>query len=303
MARYLNHIYKLTLESTLAQPESTKIIGTGTEVVITELQIKGNIRSSKGDATTINMSLDIYNLSDSTVDLISQENVIVKLEVGYPDQPLQELFLGNVLQVSTENRGTDRVTHILAVENLVNVKEATTNREWPYDITVGDIFKEIILKDLKLAVGDIHNVPLRPTEGIDKVLKKFTITGNSKVALDDLASGHNLVWNITKGEVHVYPAGSGRTLKGNDKIPLYTHETGLIRSPNRAVINSDKVKGSVEKKSGKVFEVVLNPALVVGGSIKVESRTFNEEVVIKEISHNFNYYKGKWQSSIIGESA
>ena len=302
MTRFFNHKYRLTLKATLSQPESTKIIGVGSDVVITDLQIKGSIKSSKQDSTTNNMSIDIYNLSDTTVDLISQEDVIVQLEVGYPNQPLKSLFNGNLSQIYTESNGTDRITRVLATESLANIREAKADREWNHDVTVRKVFEDIILNDLKLAIGNMHNIPLSSTEGLNKVLKKFSTTGLAKVVLDDLANGHDLAWNIVDGEVNVYPVGSGRNDQTKEKIPIYTIDSGLIRAPNKSVINSDKVKGSKEKKNGEVFEVVLNPRLIVGGLIKVESRNFNGEAVIKELSHDFNYWQGKWQSTIIGET-
>ena len=301
MARYLNHKYKLTLEVPAPpQPEQTVTKGTGVDVVITELQIKGQIKSTKDSSTGTNLKIDIYNLSDKSVDTISQEDVVVKLEVGYTDQPLKLLFTGNLLQIQTVNNGKDRITSILATENLSNIREAQTGTSWDHDISVEDVFKQIIVDDLKLALGNIHNGTLGSGEGIKKVLKKYSATGSSKSVLDDLAKGNELVWNVTNGQVNVYPKGSSKSFEG-EVIPLYTTATGLISSPNKAIINSDKVKGSKEKKNGKSFQVILNPALSVGGTIKIESRNFNEEVVIKDLSHVFDYWKGKWQSNIISE--
>lgn len=302
MTIFLNHKYRLTLEVPAPPaPKQVVTVGTATDVVITDLQIKGTVKGSKGDAATSNLTLNIYNLSDATVNLISQEDVIVKLEVGYSKDDLKLLFLGNLLQVSTSNPvGRDRVTSIIAIESLSNIREADTNRSWTHDVTVERIFRDIIASDLKLAAGSIHNGNLSSTEGIKKVMKKFSITGNSKTVLDDLASGHELDWNITDGRVNVYPKGSGKSADGSD-IPHYTSKTGLIRSPNRTVIHADKVKGSKDSKVGKTLEVILNPALTVGSAVSVDSRSFTGQIIIKEITHAFDYWKGKWTSNIVGE--
>lgn len=302
MTQYLNHIYKLTIQAVdVPEVNSTETRAIESEIVITDLQIKGTVKAAKKDDPTQALLLDIYNLSDKTVDLISQERASIRLEVGYPDIPLKVLFLGNVNRVETKGNGTDRVTSIQAIEDLSNLKESTVAQSFDYDVTVGRVIEKIVVDDMGLALGNIHNGSLKSTEGLGKVLKKYSATGQATKVMDDLTRAHNLTWQVSKGQVHVYPKGEGRSDLLSSNIPLYKPDTGLLSFPNRAVINGDTTAGSKDNKIAKTFTVILNPALLVGGYVRIESRNYSEEVLIKNLNHKFDYWEGVWSTTIIGE--
>lgn len=305
MARYLNHIYRLTLEvpTNLPGTEASELSdGEDKKVVIEGLQIVGSVKLDKKSSSNM-LKLNIYNLTKESIDIIAQENLQVRLEVGYPEQPLEELFNGGMIQVSTRpsgGSGVDKITTITASDGYSAVRDSQTSRTWTQKgITVEDIIKDLVLLDLKLAIGNIHNGNLAPGKGLTHKFPTYSAVGPTYKMMDDITSGFDLEWNIHMGKVDVYPKGSGRSF--TDKIPVFSPTTGLLRSPNKVIIHPDRVTGSKDKKTGKSFEVILNPTLQPGGSVKIDSADIKEEVTLKEVVHEFNYWQGKWVSKIITE--
>ena len=306
MARYLNHRYRLTLEVPANLPDTPvplrTLSGVDRKVVITELQIKGTIKLDKSSKSNM-LRLDIYNLTDASVDIASQEDLLVKLEVSYPGEPFKELFNGGMITVTTRPSGAtgvNKVTSIVASDGYSSVRESQTSRTWTSrSITVEDILRELILEDLGLAIGNIHNGDNAPGTGLNYSFPVYSATGPTYTIIDDITDGFDLEWNIHNGKVDIYPRGSSRSFA--DEIPVYSPFTGLLRSPNKVIIHPDRAKSSNDKKTGKRLEVILNPVLIPGGKVRIESQDIKEEVTIKEIIHDFNWWRGKWVSIITTE--
>jgi len=308
--RFLNHQYKLTIAATGPGTVIFGDIGSATEdtevVIISELQITGNIKMDKSSEGN-NLSITIYNLSQSSIDKISQEDTFLLLEVGYPGEDLKELFRGGLTSMSTKNPGTGNMTTIKASDSYAQFRDAQTDRTWDQSPVIAeDIVKDIIQIDMGLALGDIHNntgvgpiTEVATGKGLNQPFYTYTATGPSFKVMDDLCDGLELEWNVVNGQVDVYPKGSGRRVK--PLIPVFSPETGLVETPSKILINADRAKGSADKKTGKKFKVILSPTLRPGDSIKIKSKNYDEEVSIKSIDHEFNFYKGVWFSNIVTE--
>lgn len=323
MAVFYNHKYRLTLNlpgpiltgtDSVIRPGSDLV--TDSKTVIEDLQIKGSIKNDKSSESNV-MVLSIHNLSQDTIDKVSQEELIVKLEVAYPDEAFKVLFSGGLLSISTTNKGSGPITTIKASDGYSKLRGAETNRTWSQSpVTAKFIIETIITEDMGLALGDIHNqvnrtgitnlttslgevVNLSTGEGLDTPFSTYSAVGQSSKVLDGICEGLELEWNITNESVNVYPKGSGRRKK--ELIPLFSPTTGLLEAPSKVIINGDRSKSSSDKKTGKRFKVILSPTLLPGDSVKIESKNINEEVVVKSITHNFNYYKGAWHSMIVSE--
>lgn len=306
MARFLNHQYRLTLSVPADLPDVSIPLrtqsGVDTSIIITELQIEGSITLDKSSKNNL-LKLNVYNLSEASIEAVSQENLQVVLEVGYPEQPLAELYRGSMINISTRDSGStaiDRVTTILASDGYNQVREGQTSRTWASSsITVEDILKTLIQEDLGLAVGDIHNGDNAPGTGINYSFPTYSAVGPTYKIMDDITDGFDLEWNINAGEVDVYPRGSSK--REISFIPVFSPQTGLLRSPSKVIIHPDRAKASKDKKTGKKLEVILNPTLKPGGKVDIQSKNFSERVTIQSIMHKFNFWQSSWVSHITTE--
>jgi hypothetical protein len=78
--------------------------------------------------------------------------------------------------------------------------------------------------------------------------------------------------------------------------PLISEASGLIELPYDTRVSVGHAKKSIANKGGVHFKVLLNPSLVAGGIVKIESPTVNGVFKLAEVSHSGGNRTQNWYS-------
>lgn len=264
----------------------------GKQVVIQGQHIEFTV-SLSGDSKLNQLDLKIYNLSQETISVFDNIDAVVKLEVGYSDNPLAVVFNGNKTHVSTKREATEVITSLLAAEGAVSVREGRTQVAHAEGSTV----KQIIDKIIKDSMPEIKVVNANG-DGLNRTYPRgYSTTGNAKVELDKITSANNLKWHIAKNDtINIYP------LNGNiGRKAIVVTPTMIKNTPEKTTEEVAKLKEdlNVPKKLGLNLTLQMNPLFIAGNLIKVEG-TFNSDgvYVIDKVTHTGSFEGDSWDTSL-----
>lgn len=238
--------------------------------------------------------IDIYNISQESRNFLEQKDLIVILKAGYQDNT-STIFFGDVIRREVNRNGPDI----------------------PVTLECGDA--ENILGTAHIEIGfgpGITNVQiieqaaakLLLSSGIQKGVKTvqyqngFTFSGLVTDLLKQLTEEVGVEHLIRNGELVILPI-----LETDDQeAVLITQNTGLIGFPTKTI-------------DGLQFTSLLNPELMPGRAVKVESKQFQGEFGVRaeivasaslvasgdvlkarKVTHNGDTADGPWFTEVEG---
>jgi hypothetical protein len=272
----------------------SKVAGGALE--ITDLQIQFNIKRTDA-ADSDKASIVITNLSHENIEKFMVKDKIVSLEVGWEGTSLIPIFLGVISGSKTQRNNAD-VDTTIELEDTGNVlRDARTNRQFPNNVSVNEIFTAIAEKDMGLA-AETSNGTLPVTKGIYKQYPLgWSNSGNSKVILQKLAKENGLQFYVTNGVAYLIPFGNAHP---KDVYPLFTPANGLLGSPYKGIpkAKAGKTNKSPEKSKGITFDVLLYPALYPKDLVAVQSDLLEGVYQIASVEHSGSFDGEDWKTSI-----
>lgn len=249
--------------------------------------------SLSSDSKLNELDLKIYNLSRETIAIFDEVDATVKLEVGYADNPLATVFLGNKTYVSTQRDGTEVITQLLAAEGVLSTREARIQAALPENTTV----REIISKVVKDSMPEIKTLNLNGA-GLDRTYPRgYSVSGGAKKVLDDVCKTNNLRWSISQNTILNVLAINGDI---KHKAILIT-PTMIKNTPEKTTKEMSDLKDdlNVPKKLGLNLSLQMNPLFIAGGLISVQG-TFNSDgtYLIDEVVHNGSFEGDTWDTEL-----
>lgn len=222
---------------------------------VTGLRIFFDIeKTSESSANTA--KIIIYNLNESNRDLLkNKENLFILLEVGYKDE-VDQLWIGDIKTSFSGRKGTDFITTIESEDGGQAIREARIDKSYAAGVNIKTVISDVAntMKEAgAVAIGTLSRVK-------DEVAQNgLTISGMSKVIMDDLIGKQGLEWSIQDNEAQ-FLEPKGET---GEEITLLTPQTGLIGSP-------------VNRKDGLDFKALIQTTKIrPGRSVKIQSRQFD----------------------------
>lgn len=273
--------YKLTIEAS-----------NGKAVIIQGQHIEFDVTLS-ADSKLNELDLKIYNLSRETIGIFDELDAVVKLEVGWGDNPLGLIFKGNKIHSSTKPDGVHLITEVLASEGAVTVREARTQVALPENSTVEAVIRKIVADSMpEIKALNLTGDGLKNTYALGK-----TVSGSSKAALDKICSTNNLRWHISQNEtLNVLPLNGDIKRKAILVTPVMIKNT-----PEKTSEEVEKLKDdlNVPKKLGLNLTLQLNPAFLAGGLIKIEGTRFADGTyLIEKVKHSGSFEGNNWDTSL-----
>jgi hypothetical protein len=231
-----NRAYQLTINDretgTLYTIQSG---GIGDDSLRVKFDIQKNVDNR---ATTNTASLKVYNLSQDTLDKLSQKELAcqVVLKVGYGGE-LVEILVGDVLQIQTNQDGSEIETEFVIYEGFAALNAAKISKTYPENSTIKDVITDLSTN---------NDVPIKSISG-DNSLKTlaygFPAFGTFKQILDEMCYANDLEWDIGNGNLTVKDK-RGRTPDATKETAIVlNYETGMIGIPQT---NYEKVSTSVD---------------------------------------------------------
>nr|DAR16764.1 MAG TPA: 43 kDa tail protein [Caudoviricetes sp.] len=220
--------------------------------------------------------IQVWNLNrDHINQLLSQDYKKVALSVGYGE--LRQIYVGDITKTRIQREGLDFVLTLECSDG----HQAYTQSRAKTTLKAGATDKQIVEELQK-------TMPKVQTGAIDipnqrKLHRGRVLNGNSRDILTKIARNNNADWSIQDGALIFLP--KDKVL--NDDAVLISQDTGMINAPEQT-------------DEGLELTCLLNPALQIGGLVKVESIIdyFNGEYKIIKLAHSGDGIGGDWHSKM-----
>ena len=220
--------------------------------------------------------IQVWNLNrDHINQLLSQDYKKVALSVGYGE--LRQIYAGDITKTRIQREGLDFVLTLECSDG----HQAYTQSRAKTTLKAGATDKQIVEELQK-------TMPKVQTGAIDipnqrKLPRGRVLNGNSRDILTKIARNNKADWSTQDGSLIFLP--KDKVL--SDDAVLISQDTGMINAPEQT-------------DEGLELTCLLNPALQIGGLVKVESiiEYFNGEYKIVKLAHSGDGIGGDWRSKM-----
>lgn len=239
-------------------------------------KLKTTFEIEKTSASYANKAkIELYNLNDQSRLNFQRKGLQIRLEAGY--RGLTEvLYIGDVTKTQTQRKGPDIVTLFEAGDSEKQLTTAHFNKSYPAGVTFLQIISDMV-KALNVNQGPIIGIPnVKYNNG-------FTVSGSIKTIMDTLIPNQGLEWSIQNGYLQIIPV----TAHNGDEAVFLSQDTGLIGIPS-------------QKDSGVEFISLLNPKLLPGMPVQLDSKLFKGFYKIKKSKIEGDSHGQKWNITCEG---
>jgi len=222
-------------------------------------------KRNNGNSATI----EIYNLSDSQIQLLESDYLEVNFQVGYMDTGVHTLVVGNVTETSTVKSGNDYVTQLRVGEGYTSLNHQQLSKMVSPGKTVNDVIEEIRQQMPGVSRGAYTGTNLN-----NPVVFGWRLKGSPREMLMKLCESQNMEYNINSGVLNV-SAENGLLSKDTQLAPVLNAKTGLIDLPFYTSETGRKPAKDKKRRRGVQFKALLNTDIVPGKIVKLESKWIN----------------------------
>ena len=227
-----------------------------------------------------NAEIVVYNLQQSTANLIQAEYSQVTLSVGYQDGSSGVIFQGNIKQFKKgRERNVDNYLTILAADGDIQHNFGIVNTNLP----AGSTPQQQIEAAAAAAGMGVGYMPGTVSGGA--LIRGKVLHAMPRAILRDVTKSQQMSWSIQNGELVVIP------LTGYlpDEAVVLNSLTGMIGIPEQT-------------DNGITVRSLLNPKLKIGGQLQINNKQINQTVGAAGVNANlgsgqlaFNSYFGVQQ--------
>ncbi|TPH27743.1 phage protein [Haemophilus haemolyticus] len=220
--------------------------------------------------------IQVWNLNrDHINQLLSQDYKKVALSVGYGE--LRQIYAGDITKTRIQREGLDFVLTLECSDG----HQAYTQSRAKTTLKAGATDKQIV-EELQKTMPKVQSGAI-DVPNQRKLPRGRVLNGNSRDILTKIARNNKADWSIQDGSLIFLP--KDKVL--SDDAVLISQDTGMINAPEQT-------------DEGLELTCLLNPALQIGGLVKVESiiEYFNGEYKIVKLAHSGDGIGGDWRSKM-----
>lgn len=220
--------------------------------------------------------IDIWNLSRQNMNrILTGEWNLIKLWVGY--DTLRVLYAGDIIKKTVKRDGLDFIVSTECGDGHVDYQQSLVLTTLAAGSSEQDAF-DAAAKAMRNTRPGAIDLPNRRTLPRSRVL-----AGNARDVLGRLAVNNDADWSVQDGELIMVPAN--KVLP--DEAVLLSQDTGMIGSPQAT-------------DNGLELECLCNPALKIGGLVRVQSILdyFNGDYKIVHLQHQGDAIGGDWVTKL-----
>jgi hypothetical protein len=224
-------------------------------------------RGKKAAPNTCRVS--VYNLSQASRDLFSEEHQAIELYAGYGDS-LGMIFVGETTNVSHERERTGWRTDIYAADGIKAWETLYFRGSFPAGTP-----SAVVLTEMAKATGLAFTVD---TFDADVLLKGESFDGRVKDTLDAFCKDRDLEWSIQYGTLEI--TAKDFPLIRDPRIVVLSSDSGMLGQPVITARTEESGKKSVknkkkDKKEKLIFGVrvrsLLNHEIIPGRLVQIKS--------------------------------
>ena len=227
-------------------------------IKIKNLDIDFTISRSISETPNTIDSLTIFNLNEEHRESISsKEKPFVQLSAGYKGN-IGVIFSGSARKAASQHTFPDWETSIEGGDGEKEIQKARVAKGFAAGTSYADVVLEVAKSMGDIGLGNLEKMVKKAKlhNGSKKFEKGVTVAGAARKELRRLLLAAGLEWSIQEGKFQVLEANKSLSTIAFVISP----NTGLIGSP---VVGND---GSIS------FKALLNPQIVPGRQIKMDSR-------------------------------
>lgn len=218
----------------------------------------------------------VWNLNRSHLNaILSGEFTKVALAVGYNE--IRQIYSGDIVKARVKRSELDFVLELSCADGFKAYTMARTATTLKSGANDRELINEIqkTMPDIGIGAVNISNQRKLPRARV--------LNGDSRDLLTRLAKNSQADWSVQDGNLVFLP--KNKVL--NETAVLLSQDTGMVNAPSHT-------------DDGLELECLLNPALQIGGLVKVESILdfFNGEYKIVKLVHSGDGAEGEWLSKI-----
>jgi hypothetical protein len=232
-------------------------------------------KTSESNANTAKIS--VYNLSSKGRALVEEKKAFVLLEAGYRNS-FAQLFIGDITRAYITRQGPDWVTTAECGDGALALRSTHVDKSYAPGTDYMDIIKDVaqsFVDQGRVVIGSLLGVKSEKTQS------GLSVSGSSQKVLDELTGKQDLEWFIQDNTLQMMPKDSGSGLEA----VLLTPQTGLIGTP---------IKREVDGGAGVEFKALLQPELVPGRMVKIESRQVNGFFKLRQVAFAGDTHGQPW---------
>lgn len=220
--------------------------------------------------------LTIYNLADAAIGALEETGTVIQLLAGY-ESNAAVIFSGSVARrgVVTEQDGHTRTTTVDAGDGELELQRGRSDLSLAPGSTTTDALNALA-GALGVGRGNIDDLPAK------ELLGGYVHTGQARDALTEICRDIGRSWSIQNGELVIL---SPNEVRAGEVAVLLSQSSGLVGVPKRT-------------KEGVELTSLLQPRLIPGGLVQVESRALQGAYKIIEVQHAGGFRQGDWYSNI-----
>jgi hypothetical protein len=201
--------------------------------------------------------IDVYNLSAYSRQQF-QKGWVIGLRVGYRGIT-DTIYLGDIARSYSKRSGggPEIITTFECGDSERQLVYAHFDRSYPPGTALTQVVSDVsnVLKGLGVGIA----MPVYTTVATSKTFSTgFSFSGTVKNCLEKLLPGVGMEWSIQNNSLQLLPV---KHHLGNQAI-LINKNTGMVGVPSQEV-------GFVQ------FQALLNPKIIVGATVAIESQTVN----------------------------
>lgn len=241
----------------------------------------------KNDDSNPNKAVfDVYNLSETTRTILESDKTQIIFSAGYSGQSggvfdefnvfsqgsLATVCIGNVTKCFHGRNGPDIVTTFEVGDGANQFRNAYLDKGYPKNVNLNTILNDLI-EAMRLGRGQINGIPSRT------YLNGVTLTGLCKTNLTKYCESNGLKWSIQNQTVSIYPKNGA----SGEGVTLLSKDTGLVDAPKKT-------------EKGILFKSLLQPSLIPGRKVKIDSQFVKGNYIVSRVTHQGNNQEGKFLS-------
>lgn len=248
------------------------------------LHISFSVEKSTSE-TANTAKVQVWNLSPANLSILDTKDCVIELQAGYANH-IALILAGNVVTVSTEMDGADRMTEIEVVDGRVALRDTYISISLSGRVDSKEVFDQI---------AGAMGVSVVYSNGCKfKVLPHgFSFVGPAKTALKKLCKTCGLSWSIQNSVLQIRKPNEPITTRGY----LLSTDTGLLEVPKRITISSegdDSGSGKSNSQIGYEVKYFLNGAIGVNDYVKLESDKVRGYFRVYKLTIDGDNLEGDW---------
>lgn len=238
----------------------------------------------KSNSETANTAkVQVWNLSTSSLNILSQPNGLLELRAGYADN-VALILTGNIETVTTTADNADRLTEIEVTDGGVALRDVVICVSYNGKTSCDTVYRYIAGQ---MGMSIVYGAGVE-SSGFKVLPNGFAYVGTAANAMTKLASlcGHS--WSVQNGVLQVTKSGAS----SGQYAYVLSAETGLIGIPKKITITSGS--DSSTSQTGYEIQYLLNGAIGVNDFVRLESNEVTGDFYVYKVTFDGDNVSGDW---------